>query len=127
MTGRPQPWTDHQVEQFIGRLLRAGVILSAVVVLVGGIVYLVRYGSIPADYGTFRGVPDGLDSVHGVVGGALELRSRWVVQLGLLLLIATPIARVGLSLAAFARQRDGTYVAITALVLALLLFSLLGG
>jgi uncharacterized membrane protein len=72
-------------------------------------------------------VPDGLDSVHGVVGGALELRSRWVVQLGLLLLIATPIARVGLSLAAFARQRDGTYVAITALVLALLLFSLLGG
>jgi len=127
MRGNAQPWTDHQVEQFIGRLLRAGVMLSAVVVLLGGTVYLVRYGAAPADYGTFRGVPEGLDSVRGVIGGALELRSRWIVQLGLLLLIATPIARVGLSLAAFARQRDRTYVTITALVLGLLLFSLFGG
>ena len=127
MTGKSQPWTDYQVEQFIGRLLRAGVTLSAAVVLLGGIVYLVRYGSATADYRTLRGVPDGLDSVRGVLGGAVELRSRWIVQFGLLLLIATPIARVGLSLAAFARQRDGTYVAITALVLGLLLFSLFAG
>ena len=45
---------------------------------------------------------------------------------GLLLLIATPIARVALSLIAFARQRDRMYVCITTLVLGLLLFSLFG-
>jgi uncharacterized membrane protein len=120
-------WSDHEVEQFIGRLLQAGVLLSAVVALVGGAVYLSRYGSAPAHYRTFRGVPDGLDSVSGVVGGALALRSRWVIQFGLLLLIATPIARVALSLVAFARQGDRTYVVITAIVLAALLFGLFGG
>jgi uncharacterized membrane protein len=123
----PQRWTDHQVEQFIGRLLQGGVVFSAVVALVGGAVYLSRYGSTPAHYHTFRGVPDGLDSVKGVVVGALSLRSRWVIQFGLLLLIATPVARVALSLIAFAQQRDRTYVVITAIVLAVLLFSLFGG
>lgn len=127
MPVRSSRWTDHQVEQFIGKLLQAGVLLSAVVVLLGGVAYLVRYGSAPADYRTFRGVPAGLDSVHGVIGGALKLRSRWIIQLGLLLLIATPIARVVLSLFAFARQRDRAYVVITALVLGLLLFGLSGG
>jgi uncharacterized membrane protein len=115
------------VEQFIGRLLQGGVVLSAVVALVGGAVYLSRYGSMPAHYRTFHGVPDGLDSVKGVVAGAFGLRSRWVIQFGLLLLIATPVARVALSLIAFAQQRDRAYVVITAIVLGLLLFSLFGG
>jgi uncharacterized membrane protein len=123
----PDRWSDHEVEQFIGRLLQGGVVLSAVVALLGGAFYLSRYGSMPADYHTFHGVPDGLDSVKGVVSGALTLHSRWVIQFGLLLLIATPVARVVLSLIAFARQRDGTYVLITTIVLGLLLFSLFGG
>jgi uncharacterized membrane protein len=122
----PGRWSDHEVEQFIGRLLQGGVVLSAVVALIGGTVYLYRYGATPAHYHTFRGVPDGLDSVKGVVSGALALRSRWVIQFGLLLLIATPVARVALSLIAFAQQRDRTYVVITAIVLGLLLFSLFG-
>ena len=46
---------------------------------------------------------------------------------GLLLLIATPVARVALSLVAFVLQRDRLYVGITAFVLALLLASLVGG
>ena len=41
--------------------------------------------------------------------------------------VATPVARVALSAVAFARERDGIYVAITLVVLALLLGSLLGG
>ena len=65
--------------------------------------------------------------MRGVVAGALALRAQSVIQLGLLVLIATPIARVAFALLAFARQRDATYVAVSALVLAVLLFSLLGG
>jgi uncharacterized membrane protein len=124
--GGSDRWSDHEVEQFIGRLLQAGVVLSAVVALVGGAVYLYRYGATPAHYHTFRGVPDGLDSVKGVLAGTFALRSRWIIQFGLLLLIATPIARVALSLIAFAQQRDRTYVVITAIVLGVLLFSLFG-
>ena len=122
----PGGWTDERVEAWIGSVLQLGVALAAVVASVGAVFFLARYGARPADYRTFHGVPAGLDSVGGVLRGALGLRSRWIIQLGLLLLIATPIARVALSLVAFALQRDRTYVVVTALVLALLLFSLIG-
>lgn len=58
---------------------------------------------------------------------ALELRSRGIIQLGLLLLLATPVARVAFSIYAFAHQRDLTYVFITSIVLAILLYSLASG
>ena len=50
-----------------------------------------------------------------------------MIQLGLLVLIATPIARVAFSLVAFALQRDRIYVIVTLIVLAVLLYSLTGG
>jgi uncharacterized membrane protein len=122
---RRERMSDEEVEQWIGRLLQLGVVISAAVAIIGGVVYLFRYGTGPTHYARFRGVPAGLESVHGIVEGALALRSRWVIQLGLLLLIATPILRVALALVAFLRQRDYTYVLVTSLVLALLLYSLL--
>ena len=119
-------WTEEEVEQWIGMLLLVGVLLAAAVAAVGGLVYLVRYGDAHENYRVFHGVPGGLNSVHGVLAGALHLRSRWVIQLGLLLLIATPVARVALSLVTFAHQRDRLYVVVTAIVLTLLLYGLLG-
>ena len=44
-----------------------------------------------------------------------------------MLLIATPIARVLFSVVAFALQRDRTYVVVTLIVLAVLLYSLIRG
>jgi uncharacterized membrane protein len=119
-------WTDEDVEQWIGRLLQVGVLLAAVIALIGGALYLRDNGSHPATYSVFHGVPEELTNVHQVVIGALQLRGAWLIQLGLLLLIATPVARVVLSLLAFARQHDRTYVLISGIVLALLLYSLLG-
>jgi uncharacterized membrane protein len=52
------------------------------------------------------------------------LHSRGLIQLGLLLLIATPVARVAFSVLAFAEQRDWLYVSITLVVLAVLVYSL---
>ena len=125
-SSRRRDWTEEEVEQWIGMLLLVGVIVAAAVAAVGGVVYLFRYGGVHENYRVFHGVPRGLNSVHGVLGGAFHLRSRWVIQLGLLLLIATPVARVALSLVTFLHQRDRLYVAITAIVLALLLYGLLG-
>jgi uncharacterized membrane protein len=121
------PWSDHAVEQLIGRLLQAGVLLAAVVTLIGGVMLLVQHGGERASHSVFHGEPELLLSVTAIVRGALALNSLAVVQLGLLLLIATPIARVAFTLVAFALQRDRIYVVITMIVLALLLYGILYG
>jgi uncharacterized membrane protein len=118
---------DRATEQLIGRLLQIGVLISAAVVLLGGVLLLIQYGSTPAAFDAFRSEPDSLRTLAGIVRGALAFDARAIVQLGLLLLIATPVARVALALVAFAIQKDRMYVAITALVLALLLYGLLWG
>jgi uncharacterized membrane protein len=117
-------WTDERVERVIGNLLRWGVILAAAVVLAGGVIYLARYGSTIPDYRVFRGEPSDLRNVSGIVTGAGSWHSRGVILFGLLLLIATPVARVAFSVVAFALQRDRTYVVVTLIVLAVLLYSL---
>src|SRR5262245_18723223 len=99
-------WSDEQVEQFLGNLLRAGVVVAAAVVLAGGPLYLARHGGEPADHRVFRGEASDYRSPSGIVAGAWGLRGRGLIQLGLLLLIATPVARLALSAVAFARQRD---------------------
>jgi uncharacterized membrane protein len=122
-------WGDVQVEQLLGRLLRAGVVLAAAVVLLGGAVYLVRHGGEPRpDLSTFHGEePSPLRSPAGIVSEAMAFRGRGLIQLGLLLLIATPVARVVFSVFAFWRERDYTYVVVTLIVLGVLLYSLFHG
>jgi uncharacterized membrane protein len=119
-------WTDQAIENVLGNLLRAGVLLSAFVVSIGAIIYLVRHGYAPVDYRIFRGEPADLRGLRGIVRDSLALRSRAIIQFGLLLLIATPVARVAFSIAGFAKERDGVYVVFTLIVFSVLLYSLLG-
>jgi uncharacterized membrane protein len=120
-------WTDRQMDEVIGILLRVGVSVSSLVVLAGGILYLMRHGATLPDYRVFQGEPSDLRSLRGIVQDALSLRARGVIQLGLVLLIATPILRVAFTVLAFALQRDRTYVVVTLIVLSVLLYSLTGG
>ncbi|HVJ06449.1 MAG TPA: DUF1634 domain-containing protein [Candidatus Saccharimonadales bacterium] len=117
---------DQRMEVIIGHLLRAGVLLSAAVVMLGGIIYLVHHGHAVADYRTFQGELSPLRTITGILHGALRLSGRAVIQFGLLLLIATPIARVIFSAVAFARERDFLYVGFTIVVLVVLAYSLFG-
>ena len=119
-------WTDKRIENILGNLLRAGVVFSAFIVLCGALVYLARHGREPADYRVFHGEPSELRSVPGVVRDAMELSGRGIIQLGLLFLIATPVARVIFSIWGFAAERDRMYVVFTVIVLAILIFSLVG-
>jgi uncharacterized membrane protein len=127
MAATQRPWNDRRFEVMLGNILRAGVVLSGVIVLTGGFMYVIRHGGEIADYGLFRGEPAALRSVRGIVTEALSFSGRGLIQFGLLLLIATPIARVVFSIVGFLRQRDWLYVAITLIVLVLLGYSLLGG
>ena len=114
------------MDLIISTLLRSGVIVAALVVLAGGIFYLIRYGATLPDYGIFHGEPVYLRTVSGIVHDALSFHPSGIIQLGLLLLMATPVARVAFSVLAFALQRDRTYVIVTLIVLVILLYSLTG-
>ncbi|OYV98122.1 MAG: hypothetical protein B7X11_06130 [Acidobacteria bacterium 37-65-4] len=121
-----KPWTDHRVEVIIGNLLRIGVSLAALVVFAGAVVYLARHGRTVADYRLFRGEPSDLRTIGGIWHDAIALQGRGIIQLGLLLLIATPVARVAFSIFGFAEERDWLYVGVTVFVLVILLGSLIG-
>lgn len=116
--------TDERLEQIVGTLLRSGVLISAAVVLAGGVWWLAQAGGSPAVYQHFHGEPRELRGIAGLLGSLAHPGPAAVIQLGLLLLIATPVARVILALVGFALERDRTYVAITLIVLAVLLYSL---
>jgi uncharacterized membrane protein len=117
---------DRGIEVMIGNLLRAGVLIAAAVVVVGAVIYLSHYAMQTADFGVFRGEAAALRTVPAIVRGAVQLHGKSIIQLGLLLLIATPIARVMFSVVGFAIERDHLYVILTLIVLAVLLYSLLG-
>ena len=119
-------WTDKTIEEIVGTLLRVGVSLSAFVVAIGAAIYLARHGREPANYRVFHGEPSDLRSLSGIVRDAFRLRGRGIIQLGLLLLIATPVARVAFSIWGFAEEHDRLYMIFTGVVLIVLLYSLLG-
>lgn len=120
-------WQDDRIEGIIGTLLRTGVILAAAVVVGGAVIFLMRHGGERPDYRVFRGEPSELRSVRGIVAAAVAGGGRATIQLGLLLLVATPVARVVFSVVGFALERDRPFVVMTLLVLAILIFSLAGG
>jgi uncharacterized membrane protein len=118
---------DQRMDQIMAVLLRSGVLLSASLVFIGGVVYLSRHDLPVINYRVFQGEPQELRTVSGILREAAKFHGRGLIQLGLLVLIATPVARVLFSVVAFIKKRDWTYVAITMIVLALLCYSLFGG
>ena len=119
--------SDQRMDEIMGRLLRTGVVLAASIVFVGGVLYVMRHRVPATDYRVFRGEPGDLRTISGIFHEALSFSGRGLIQLGLLVLIATPVARVAFSFLAFLYERDWTYVLVTLLVLGLLVYSLFGG
>ncbi|ALF55403.1 hypothetical protein ACX27_25415 [Nostoc piscinale CENA21] len=118
--------SEQQLEYILSNLLKYGVLIASSVVLLGGILYLIHHGSEPATYQIFHGEPSEFRSPNGVINAVLSGSRRGIIQLGLLLLIATPILRVIISLLAFTIKRELTYIVVTMLVLASLTYSLVG-
>ncbi|CAL1516415.1 DUF1634 domain-containing protein [Chitinophaga sp. MM2321] len=119
-------WADKDIQQLIGWQLRIGVIVSSVVVSIGGIIYLYRHGHEQPAYGTFTGVREGLNNLPGILHGVMAGQGRDIIQLGVVLLIATPIIRILFSVIAFLIEKDYLYVVITLIVLGVITLSMLG-
>jgi uncharacterized membrane protein len=120
-------WNDERLETIISRLLITGVLASALVVTLGGACFLWQHGHERADYHVFRPALRSYRNLGAVIRAAGPSDCRAIIQLGLLLLIATPVARVAFSLFGFALERDRTYVVLTSIVLAVLIYSFIGG
>lgn len=118
-------WDDKRVETWVGIMLRTGVMIAAAIVLIGGVLYLSGRGPSPRnDYRHFQGEPAQYTSLSGVVHNVNLHEPRSLIMLGLLILIATPVARVGMCIAGFLLERDRMYVVVSTAVLVILLYSL---
>jgi uncharacterized membrane protein len=119
--------TDKALETSIARMLVCGVILSSIAVFTGGMLYLKNAKMQIADYKHFHAAAPSLRTVGGVLQGVLSLNAESIIQLGLLLLIATPVMRVIFCMVGFSRQPDKLYAAVSFVVLAILIYSLARG
>lgn len=119
--------TDQSIERTVSVVLRTGVVISGLIVLLGGIYFLMRHSHESANYHVFRVQTYSGHYIADILRGVWSLQGRSIIQLGVLCLIATPIVRVMVSLIGFALERDRTYVLITSIVLAVLLYSLISG
>jgi uncharacterized membrane protein len=124
------------MEIAMGLLLRIGVIVAAVLVAIGGALVLRHpaspvpnytvfhppgaHASSPSANVPFRSISGVFKQLHTGSGGS-------IIALGLLVLVATPIARVIFAIIGFARERDLLYTVVSLIVLAILAFSLVHG
>ena len=125
------PQEARRAELLISWLLRIGVGTSALLVVIGMVLVFQHhpsYRSSHTDLATLTsGSADYPHNVREVLVSAMEGRGQGIAMLGLLLLIATPVMRVAVSILLFVHERDYRFVSITAVVLALLLLSFVLG
>lgn len=125
--GKNKKITDYDMEQLIGQVLRYGVLTSGIVAIIGGIWYLFQNGSGIPHYTEFNGEPAGYTSLTGIIKGLSQGSAKEIIQLGVVILIATPILRIVFSLFSFIQEKDRLYIVITLIVLMIILFSMFGG
>jgi uncharacterized membrane protein len=116
---------DRRLETIIGELLRAGVMMAAATVLAGGVLYLTHHHADAVNFRTFAAGDASTRTLSGITKAAAHGQGRAIIQVGLLLLILTPIARVGVAMVGFLLERDRTYALVSLIVLVILAFSLM--
>jgi uncharacterized membrane protein len=124
---RSSAFDDARMDAIMGRLLQVGVLLAASVVLAGGVMLVRTHAGERVDYRSFIARPLQLRHPAALLRGIAAGDAAAIVQLGILLLVATPIGRVAFAVVAFALERDRLYVAVSLTVLAVLLFGMLRG
>lgn len=111
---------------WISLILRVGVLVSAALLLTGGILFMFQHPDAVFSFKSFDGEPERLRVLSSVFREALQFKSRAVIQVGVIILISTPVLRVIFSFIEFLFHRDWTFVLITAIVISTLFYSLFG-
>jgi uncharacterized membrane protein len=118
------------MNNILGIVLRSGVVLSGVIIAIGTMLFVANHSL--DDTSAYLSYNPGLIphgnfpvSLASIATGLGSLDPFSIIELGFLVLLATPVARVALSLLLFAAEKDRMYVYLTAAVLVILLFSML--
>lgn len=119
--------TDYDMEQLIGQVLRYGVLISGIVAIVGGIWYLFQRGMEMPHYTNFTGEPANYTTFSGILQGLSQGSATEIIQMGVVILIATPILRIFFSLVSFILEKDKLYIVLTFIVLSIIMFSMFAG
>lgn len=115
---------DEALQKSLARLMLAGVVLSAILIFAGLVMYLMVRGAEPMGDKVFTGEPSYFREPMAAFSRSLEEgqigQRRSVIQLGILLLLLNPVVRVAFAAVGFAAQRDVLYAVVSAAVLAVL-------
>ncbi|MGM5631522.1 DUF1634 domain-containing protein [Apibacter raozihei] len=120
-------WVERDVELLIGKLLRYGVIISSCITILGGLIYIYQHPHEKPNFEVFTGTSEYLREIPTIIPRVFEWDGLAIIQLGVAVLIATPIVRIAFSIFAFAVEKDRMYVIITCIVLAIILSNLFFG
>ncbi len=115
---------DKRTELILGNLLRIGVISAGTIVLIGAVLFFIRHGNEIPNYHNFKFDSLNVNDPSELFNELFALKSIAIMKLGILILIATPVLRVIVSVIAFLYEKDYMYVMFTLIVLAVLLYSL---
>jgi uncharacterized membrane protein len=118
---------DSVIHRAMTEFLRMLTVVAGLLIVAGGALLLSRHGDASISFGIFSGEPASLRVVSEIAEGAFHLNALAVVQLGIVLLIATPVLRVLFVGVGYLLERDWLYVTIAAIVLCVLAWSLIGG
>lgn len=118
---------DKDIQVILGTLLRAGVIISMSIVLIGGAIFLIHNKGAITDYKVFKPELNKFSSIVAIFKGVATFQGDAIVQFGILMLIFTPIARIVFAIFSFLIERDYLYVLIGFIILAIITISLNGG
>jgi len=118
---------DTDMQHIIGWILRGGVAVSMTVVVIGGVFFIYRHGESVSDFHVFKGIPDFIGSPKKVLLSTLQLHGLAIIQLGIALLIATPVLRVVFAAIGFILEKDRLYTMISIIVLLVIIVSMITG
>jgi uncharacterized membrane protein len=116
--------TDKTLENLIAIVLRSGVLAAASIVGISGVVFVAQHHAEHPAYASFHSEADNLRTIGGILRLSIHLQSAAIIQLGLLVLVATPVLRVALAAVGFYLERDRLYFVVSLVVLTILLLSL---
>jgi uncharacterized membrane protein len=121
VTTPPRP-----LETAVSRILRAGVLAALLASIAGALLHFLHHPADRVSFATFTGVDPALASPIAILRRAARADGLALMQLAVLILIATPVVRVLASLVTFAILRDRLFTLASLLVLLMLALGLGG-
>lgn len=115
--------SESNLRSLLAKVMIYGVLIAAVIMLAGGVIYLMDNPHARPGDRTFSGEPADLRHPIAIFKDALRGHTASLIQIGVLILLFNPLIRVGFSAIGFAAERDRLYTLISIAVFTVLAVS----